>query len=113
MNKNKKTISIVSYIVGIVLLLFLTSLLLDMSKEEVTKLKYYEVLEMFENDQIESYTLDLGTGALEAQVKDQKEKLIYTVPNVSEIPAPARTKSPQPMRMLRAVRKKKRNWRKS
>ena len=83
MNKNKKTISIVSYIVGIVLLLFLTSLLLDMSKEEVTKLKYYEVLEMFENDQIESYTLDLGTGALEAQVKDQKEKLIYTVPNVS------------------------------
>ena len=74
MNKNKKTISIVSYIVGIVLLLFLTSLLLDMSKEEVTKLKYYEVLEMFENDQIESYTLDLGTGALEAQVKDQKEK---------------------------------------
>ena len=83
MNKNKKTISIVSYIVGIVLLLFLTSLLFDMSKEEVTKLKYYEVLEMFENDQIESYTLDLGTGALEAQVKDQKEKLIYTVPNVS------------------------------
>ena len=74
MNKNKKTISIVSYIVGIVLLLFLTSLLFDMSKEEVTKLKYYEVLEMFENDQIESYTLDLGTGALEAQVKDQKEK---------------------------------------
>ena len=73
MNKNKKTISIVSYIVGIVLLLFLTSLLFDMSKEEVTKLKYYEVLEMFENDQIESYTLDLGTGALEAQVKDQKE----------------------------------------
>ena len=69
MNKNKKTISIVSYIVGIVLLLFLTSLLFDMSKEEVTKLKYYEVLEMFENDQIESYTLDLGTGALEAQVK--------------------------------------------
>ena len=59
LNKNKKTISIVSYIVGIVLLLFLTSLLLDMSKEEVTKLKYYEVLEMFENDQIESYTLDL------------------------------------------------------
>ena len=75
MNKNKKTISIVSYIVGIVLLLFLTSLLFDMSKEEVTKLKYYEVLEMFENDQIESYTLDLGTGALEAQVKDQKENL--------------------------------------
>ena len=59
LNKNKKTISIVSYIVGIVLLLFLTSLLFDMSKEEVTKLKYYEVLEMFENDQIESYTLDL------------------------------------------------------
>ena len=83
MNKNRKTLSIVSYILGIVLLLFLTSLLFNMNQEEVTKLKYYEVLEMFEDDKIESYTLDLGTGALEAQVKDQKEKLSYTVPNVS------------------------------
>ena len=79
----RKTLSIVSYILGIVLLLFLTSLLFNMNQEEVTKLKYYEVLEMFEDDKIESYTLDLGTGALEAQVKDQKEKLSYTVPNVS------------------------------
>ncbi len=83
MNKNRKTLSIVSYVLGIVLLLFLTSLLFNMNQEEVTKLKYYEVLEMFEDDKIESYTLDLGTGALEAQVKDQKEKLNYTVPNVS------------------------------
>ena len=83
MNKNRKTLSIVSYILGIVLLLFLTSLLFNMNQEEVTKLKYYEVLEMFEDDKIESYTLDLGTGALEAQVKDQKEKISYTVPNVS------------------------------
>ena len=83
MNKNRKTLSIVSYILGIVLLLFLTSLLFNMNQEEVTTLKYYEVLEMFEDDKIESYTLDLGTGALEAQVKDQKEKLSYTVPNVS------------------------------
>ena len=83
MNKNRKTLSIVSYILGIVLLLFLTSLLFNMNQEEVTKLKYYEVLEMFEDDKIESYTLNLGTGALEAQVKDQKEKLSYTVPNVS------------------------------
>ncbi len=54
-----------------------------MNKEEVTKLKYYEVLEMFENDKIESYTLDLGTGALTAQVKGEEKKLEYTVPNVS------------------------------
>ena len=45
MNKNRKTLSIVSYILGIVLLLFLTSLLFNMNQEEVTKLKYYEVLE--------------------------------------------------------------------
>ena len=83
MNKNRKTLSIVSYVLGIVLLLFLTSLLFNMNQEEVTKLKYYEVLEMFEDDKIESYTLDLGTGALKAQVKDQKEALSYTVPNVS------------------------------
>ena len=81
--KNRKTLSIVTYIAGIVLLLFLTSFLLDMNKEEVTKLKYYEVLEMFENDKIESYTLDLGTGALTAQVKGEEKKLEYTVPNVS------------------------------
>ena len=81
--KNKKTLSIVTYIAGIVLLLFLTSFLFDMNKEEVTKLKYYEVLEMFENDKIESYTLDLGTGALTAKVKGEEKKLEYTVPNVS------------------------------
>ena len=52
MNKNRKTLSIVSYILGIVLLLFLTSLLFNMNQEEVTKLKYYEVLEMFEDDKI-------------------------------------------------------------
>ena len=33
LNKNRKTLSIVSYILGIVLLLFLTSLLFNMNQE--------------------------------------------------------------------------------
>ena len=48
----------------LVLLLFLTSLMFTMNKEEEVKPKYYEVLQLFENAEVESYILDLGTGEL-------------------------------------------------
>ena len=72
----------------LVLLLFLTSLMFTMNKEEEVKPKYYEVLQLFENAEVESYILDLGTGELTvtkkpAEGKDKGETLEYLVPNVS------------------------------
>ena len=64
-------------------MIFAASLLYTLSKEEVKSYKYYEVMELFENGSVESYKLDLGTGALTAKIKEQKEELSYTVPNVN------------------------------
>ena len=78
-----KTLSIISYVLAIVLLLFLGSLLFNMNKEEVVKPKYYEILETFENGEVESYTLDLGKGTLTYKLKGNDKEATYTVPNVS------------------------------
>ena len=85
---NSKIKTIVTYVAALVLLLFLTSLMFTMNKEEEVKPKYYEVLQLFENAEVESYVLDLGTGELTltkkpAEGKDKGEKMEYLVPNVS------------------------------
>ncbi len=85
---NNKVKTIISYVAALILLLFLTSLMFTMNKEEVVPLKYYEVLEMFEKGEVESYTLDLGTGELDltkkpAEGEEKGKKIEYTVPNVS------------------------------
>ncbi len=85
---SNKIKTIISYVAALLLLLFLTSLMFTMNKEEVVPLKYYEVLEMFENAEVESYVLDLGTGELKLtkkpeEGKDKGETIEYTVPNVS------------------------------
>lgn len=85
---SNKIKTIISYVAALILLLFLTSLMFTMNKEEVVPLKYYEVLGMFENGEVESYVLDLGTGELTMtkkpeEGKDKGEKVEYTVPNVS------------------------------
>ena len=56
---NNKVKTIVTYVAAIVLLLFLTSLMFTMNKEEEVKPKYYEILQLFENAEVESYLLDL------------------------------------------------------
>ncbi len=85
---SNKVKTIISYVVALVLLLFLTSLMFTMNKEETEVPKYYEVLSMFENAEVESYTLDLGTGDLTIvkkpeEGKDKGETIKYLVPNVS------------------------------
>ena len=85
---NNKIKTIVSYAAALLLLLFLTSLMFTMNKEEEVKPKYYEILQLFENAEVESYVLDLGTGELTinkkpAEGKEKGEKLEYLVPNVS------------------------------
>ena len=85
---NNKIKTIISYAAALILLLFLTSLMFTMNKEEEVQPKYYEVLQLFENQEVESYVLDLGTGELTLtkvpeEGKDKGETLEYLVPNVS------------------------------
>ena len=85
---SNKIKTIITYAVALVLLLFLTSFMFTMNKEEEVKPKYYEILQLFENAEVESYVLDLGTGELTinkkpAEGKEKGEKLEYLVPNVS------------------------------
>ena len=85
---SNKIKTIITYAVALVLLLFLTSFMFTMNKEEEVKPKYYEILQLFENAEVESYILDLGTGELTinkkpAEGKEKGEKLEYLVPNVS------------------------------
>ena len=51
---SNKIKTIISYVAALILLLFLTSLMFTMNKEEVVPLKYYEVLGKFENGEVES-----------------------------------------------------------
>ncbi len=85
---NNKIKTIVTYVAAIVLLLFLTSLMFTMNKEEEVKPKYYEILQLFENAEVENYLLDLGTGELKItkkpeEGKEKGETVEYLVPNVS------------------------------
>ena len=71
---NNKIKTIITYAAALVLLLFLTSLMFTMNKEEEVKPKYYEILQLFENSEVESYTLDLGTGDLTLVKKPEEGK---------------------------------------
>ena len=52
---------------------------------EKTKKEYYEIVEMFEENDIEEYMLNLSNGALQYKIKSDGEDKTYkyTVPNVS------------------------------
>ncbi len=47
-----------------------------------SKLEYYQVVEYFDKSQVESYELNIGTGALKMKLSDGNS-VKYTVPNVS------------------------------
>ncbi|HPD88315.1 MAG TPA: ATP-dependent zinc metalloprotease FtsH [Oscillospiraceae bacterium] len=60
-----------------------TVLFSNMKTPETTTLKYYEILNYFDSGNVESYTLDLGTGEMTLKPTDSDEDITYTVPNVS------------------------------
>ncbi len=74
---------IISYAsIGLAVILA-TVLFSNMKTPETTTLKYYEILNYFDSGNVESYTLDLGTGEMTLKPTDSDEDITYTVPNVS------------------------------
>ena len=85
MEKNKK--SLFSYLPYILIPLILVASMWMFSSQnnERTKKEYYEIIQLFEENDIEEYVLNLSSGVLQYDIKSDGEAKVYkyTVPNVS------------------------------
>lgn len=69
------------FILPIVMVLVITFMMSDPSGSK--KLSYYEVVELFKTNQVEEYTLNLGSGVLAYKLKGEEKEKSYTVPNIN------------------------------
>ena len=83
-NKSKKLMSYLPYLL-ISAILLASMWMFSSQTAEKTKKEYYEIVEMFEENDIEEYMLNLSNGALQYKIKSDGEDKTYryTVPNVS------------------------------
>ena len=79
---NKKKIKSLLLYVGIPVLLFLIAATI-FSTQRADDTKYSEVLAYFQGNKVEEFELDLGSGAMKMKIKDKKDEIRYTVPNVN------------------------------
>ena len=87
MNNNKKVLRNLIVYLGIPILLFVIMFMLFSGTEpEQPGLKYSDVIAYFEDGEVSSYKLDLGTGEMTFTVADEtgkESKLRYNVPNIN------------------------------
>ena len=85
-NTGSKLRQFLPYIMIPLLLVATVMMFSNRTAAEKTKLQYYEVVALFENDQVAEYSLNLSSGALKYRLRgeeDEKNYKTYTVPNVS------------------------------
>ena len=78
----KRSRGITAYLVIAALLIFLAAYMLPRMNEKKTEHTYSEIISHFDNLEVTSYTLDLGSGDLDLELKDGT-KLEYSVPSVT------------------------------
>ena len=84
-SKNRKLVSYLPYLL-IPIVLIASMWMLSSQAKDSTKKVYYEIVQMFEEDKIEEYNLNLSSGALKYTLRDDKAEgtvYEYSVPNVS------------------------------
>ena len=84
-SKNRKLVSYLPYLL-IPVVLIASMWMLSSQAKDSTKKVYYEIVQMFEEDKIEEYNLNLSSGALKYTLRDDKAEgtvYEYSVPNVS------------------------------
>ena len=84
-SKNRKLVSYLPYLL-IPIVLIASMWMLSSQAKNSTKKVYYEIVQMFEEDKIEEYNLNLSSGALKYTLRDDKAEgtvYEYSVPNVS------------------------------
>ena len=74
-----------AYILIAVMLVVSVFVIMPMLSKSGKSTKYSEIIAYYDDYQVTSYTLDLGTGELEFTVKDSKDKKKYTEPHVRMI----------------------------
>ncbi|MDO5560126.1 MAG: ATP-dependent zinc metalloprotease FtsH [Oscillospiraceae bacterium] len=79
----KKNKGIITYISIAAIIIAVLCFVLPGFDNNTSKLKYSDVMQYFDDYEVSSYTFDLGTGALKLTLRDQKDAVEYTVPNVS------------------------------
>ena len=65
-----------------VIMIFLISYFVN-GNASAKKVTYYEVVEMFANNEVEEYSLNFGSGVLEYKKRGDEQKYKYTVPNIN------------------------------
>ena len=64
--------------------LLLVAMFLFLTTRQTTdRVAYSEVIELFEENQVAEYTLNLSSGELQYRLQGSNERLTYTVPNVN------------------------------
>ena len=81
---NKKTLRNLAICVGIPIVIIVIIATIFGSRPQKSY-KTSEIVSYFENQEVTEYNLDLGTGAMKIVLKDKKEPLYYTAPNVGLI----------------------------
>ncbi len=84
-SKKRKLVSYLPYLL-IPIVLIASMWMLSSQAKDSTKKVYYEIVQMFEEDKIEEYNLNLSSGALKYTLRDDKAEgtvYEYSVPNVS------------------------------
>ena len=77
-----KNIRGIGLYVVILLVLILGLSLITMNQQPTKKLKYSDVVSYYETGKVADYSLDLGNGDLTLTLKNSKDVVKYTVPNV-------------------------------
>lgn len=83
-NKNKRILAYLPYILIPLILIMSMGIFMFSSKADTKK--YYQIVEMFENDEVEEYTLNISNGSLAYKLRSESGKDVihkYTVPNVN------------------------------
>ena len=76
--RNKQPFQLIGILVSMLLLAVLLS-----RPNVFSELKTSEVIDMFRNNQVKEYTLDLGNGKVEIITRNGEETVEYQVPDVS------------------------------
>ncbi len=83
-NNNKKTLKNLAIYLGIPILLFILIAFIFGNVQPSNPIKYSDVLNYFETDQVKEYKLDLGSGWMDITLNDESATEIrYQVPNIS------------------------------
>lgn len=79
-NKRKRLTALIYILVPLIII---AGIMYATKSSKEVETEYYQVVQYFDQDKVESFELNLGSRALEFKLKDENTSREYTVPNVS------------------------------